>query len=468
MSRKPIVALVGRPNVGKSSLFNRLVGERIAVTHDIPGTTRDRLHGESNWNGISFRIIDTGGIEIYQPKGVRDESPLAEGSKDFVEEIRKQALLAIEEADAIIMLVDNQHGVTAADEAIAEILRRTHKPVVIGANKADNIKDGDDSFDFYNLGLGQVVPLSSIHGGGVGDLLDVLVEHLREIIKEFAPEDEDDEHLKIAIVGRPNAGKSTLLNKLIGEDRMIVSPIAGTTRDAIDSDFIWHGEPVTIIDTAGIRRRGHIEPGVEQFSVIRAFSAIERCHVAILVLDATQGVSEQDEHIAGYILEQFKSIVIAVNKWDLVEKDSYTMLNFTEEVRKKLHFIPYAPVVFLSALTGSRIHTVMETVHRVWEQRFNRIPTSELNQILRDAVAHHSPPVQGSMRLKILYGSQVRTDPPIFLLHVNHKKMMHFSYERYLENRIRESYPFEGTPIRISLRERRKDEERESRFNPDK
>jgi GTPase len=463
MSRKPIVALVGRPNVGKSSLFNRLVGERIAVTHDIPGTTRDRLQGESHWNGINFHIIDTGGIEIYQPKGVRDESPLAEGSKDFVEEIRKQALIAIEEADVIIMLVDNQHGVTAADEAIAEILRRTHKPIIVAANKADNLQDGNDALDFYTLGLGQVVPVSAIHGGGVGDMLDVLVDHLREVMKEFPEDEEDDDHLRIAIVGRPNAGKSTLLNKLIGQERMIVSPVAGTTRDAIDTTIQWHGEDVTIIDTAGIRRRGKIEPGVEQFSVIRAFGAIERCHVAILLVDATTGVTEQDEHIAGYILEQFKSVVIAVNKWDLVEKDTYTMINFEKEIREKLHFIPYAPIIFLSALTGSRIHTVLETVHRVWQNRFSRIPTSELNQIIRDAVEHHSPPVQGTMRLKIFYGSQVRTDPPIFLLHINDKKMLHFSYERYLENRIRDAFPFEGTPIRISFRERRQ-EERENRF----
>lgn len=455
MARKPIVALVGRPNVGKSTLFNRLIGERVAVTHDIPGTTRDRIQGESFWNGIDFHVIDTGGIEIYQPKGVRDESPLAEGSKDFIEEIKTQALIAIDEADAIILLVDNQQGVTAADEAVAEILRRTDKPVVIAANKADTHKQQTDALDFYSLGVGQVVATSAIHGLGVGDMLDVLTEHLNEVISNFPNEEDEEEHLKIAIVGRPNAGKSTLLNKLIGQDRAIVSPVAGTTRDAIDTSIKWHGENITIIDTAGIRRRGRIEPGVEKFSVIRAMGAIERCDVAILLIDGELGVTDQDEHIAGYILEQFKSIVIAVNKWDAVEKDSQTMNEFTKIIRDRLHFIPWAPIIFLSALTGQRIHTVLETVHRVWENRFNRVSTSDFNQIIRDAIQNHAPTSKGQRRLKIFYGTQVRTDPPIFLLHINDKKLLHFTYERYLENRIRQTFPFEGTPIRISVRERK-------------
>jgi GTP-binding protein len=459
MARKPIVALVGRPNVGKSTLFNRLVGERVAVTHDIPGTTRDRIQGESFWNGIDFHVIDTGGIEIYQPKGVRDESPLAEGSKQFIEEIKTQALIAIDEADAIILLVDNQQGVTAADETIAEILRRSNKPVVVAANKADADKQQTDALDFYSLGVGPVVAVSAIHGLGVGDMLDVLTEHLQDTISQFPEEEEEEEHLKIAIVGRPNAGKSTLLNKLIGQDRAIVSPIAGTTRDAIDTTIKWHGDTVTIIDTAGIRRRGRIEPGVEQFSVIRAMGAIERCDVAILLIDGELGVTDQDEHIAGYILEQYKSIVIAVNKWDAVEKGTHTMNEFTKQIRERLHFIPWSPIIFLSALTGQRIHTVLETVHRVWENRFNRISTSDFNQILRDAIEKHPPTGKGTRRLKIFYGTQVRTDPPIFLLHINDKTLMHFTYERYLENRIREAFPFEGTPIRISLRERKQKDE---------
>ncbi|MDQ7037114.1 MAG: ribosome biogenesis GTPase Der [Anaerolineae bacterium] len=379
----------------------------------------------------------------------------AEGSKQFVDEIRSQAMIAIDEADVILMMVDNKHGVTAADEAIAEVLRRSSKPIIVVANKSDTHKTSEDALDFYSLGLGQVVPVSAIHGGGVGDMLDILIEELREVLSHFPDDEGDDEHMKIAIVGRPNAGKSTLLNKLIGEDRAIVSEIAGTTRDAIDTTIKWHGNDVTIIDTAGIRRRGRIQPGVEQFSVIRAMSAIERADVAILLVDGELGVTDQDEHIAGYVLEQYKSIVIAVNKWDAVEKDTFTMNEFVEKVRERLHFIPWAPIIFISAKTGQRIHTVLDTVHRVWQNRSARLSTSDVNQIIRDAVEHHAPPTKGQRRLKILYGSQVRTDPPIFLLHVNSKKLMHFSYERYLENRFREKHPFEGTPIRISLRERR-------------
>ena len=456
MARKPIVAIVGRPNVGKSTFFNRLVGERVAVTHDIPGTTRDRLLGETFWNGVTFRIVDTGGIEIYQPKGVRDESPLAEGSKDFIEEIRTQALQAIEDADVIVMMVDNTSGITGADETIAEILRRTAKPVIVSANKADTNRQKNDAFDFYALGLGPVVAVSAIHGGGIGDLLDEVVVSILDVMgDQLSDEEDDDEQMKIAIVGRPNAGKSTLLNRLVGSERSIVSSVAGTTRDAIDTEIMWHKQPVTIIDTAGIRRRGRIEPGVEKFSVIRAMGAIERCNVAILLIDGELGVTEQDEHIAGYVLEEYKSIVIVVNKWDAVAKDTFTMNEFTKTIRDRLHFIPWAPIIFISAQEGQRIHTVLETAHRVWQNRFARLPTSEVNQIIRDAVQYHSPPSKGQRRLKILYGSQVRTDPPIFLLHVNDRNMMHFSYQRYLENRIRAAYPFEGTPIRISIRERR-------------
>jgi GTPase len=464
MKRKPVVALVGRPNVGKSSLFNRIVGERIAVTHDIPGTTRDRQQAIGFWNGLDFHLIDTGGIEIYQPKNTRDESPLAEGSIDFVPQIKAQAMVAVEEADVIVFVVDGQQGITAADEAIAETLRRTNKPIFIASNKIDDERKISDSVEFYGLGIGEVVAVSAIHGLGVGDLLDKViseVEFLRPDPVDESDEEQDstDENLQVAIVGKPNAGKSTLLNKLLGEERMIVSPIAGTTRDAIDSEITWHGNPVTLIDTAGIRRRGKIETGVEQFSVVRAMQAIERCHVAVLVIDALEGVTEQDEHIAGYVIQEFKSIVIVVNKWDLVAKDNYTMNDFNKTIRERLHFIPWAPIVYVSALTGQRIHTVMETVSSVFENRFSRIPTSALNQIIRDAVEHHSPPTRGIKRLKIYYATQVRANPPIFLMHINDKKILHFSYERYLENRIRDQYPFEGTPIRISFRERGKNED---------
>lgn len=458
MPRKPIVALVGRPNVGKSTLFNRLVGERMAVTHEIPGTTRDRLQSESFWNGITFHVVDTGGIEVYQAKGTRDVAPLAEGSIDFVAQIKDQAMLAVEEADVIVMLVDATHGITAADESIAETLRRTNKPIIVAANKTDDEKRQVDSVEFYGLGLGPVVPISAIHGLGVGDLLDAVTLEMRALI-DVNDDEEEDDHLKIAIVGRPNAGKSTLLNKLTGEERVIVSPIAGTTRDAIDTDIKWHGENVTIIDTAGIRRRGRIEPGVEQFSVLRAMKAIERCHVAVLVVDGEEGVTEQDEHIAGYVIQEFKSLVIVVNKWDAVEKDAYTQTLFMQTIRERLHFVNYAPVIFISALTGQRIHQVMETVHRVYETRFMRIATSELNEIIRSAMEHHAPPTKGQRRLKIYYGTQVRTNPPIFLMHINDKRLLHFTYERFLENRIREAFPFEGTPLRLSFRERLRKEQ---------
>ena len=455
MSGKKIVALVGRPNVGKSTLFNRLVGERLAVTHEIPGTTRDRLHGESFWNGVTFQVVDTGGIEIYQPAGARDESPLAEGSADFVAEIIEQALIAIAGADAIILVVDAQFGVTAADEAIAEILRRTDKPVLVAANKIDDRKHANDAYDFYSLGLDAVVGVSAIHGLGVGELLDELVIAFGDAEPEVDEDDEDD-HLKIAIVGRPNAGKSTLLNKLIGRDRAIVSEVAGTTRDAIDTDINWYGERLTLIDTAGIRRRGRIGAGVERFSVIRAMKAIGRADVALLVIDANLGVTEQDEHIAGYIIDEYKSLVIVVNKWDAIEKDGYTMDAFSDNIRDRLHFVRYAPIVFISALEGQRIHQVLDVAHRVWEARFFRIPTADVNRLMREAVSKHPPHGKGTKRLKFLYASQVRTDPPLFLFHVNDPARVHFTYKRYLENQFREAYDFEGTPIRLSFRARAK------------
>jgi GTP-binding protein len=452
MTQKPLVALVGRPNVGKSTLFNRLVGERMAVTDEIPGTTRDRIQAESDWNGVVFNVVDTGGIEVYQPKGSRNEAPLAEGSADFVPQIRAQAMLAIDEADVIVMLVDLTHGITAADEEIAEILRRTNKPVIIAANKADTLDKVDDAIEFYSLGLGQVVPISAIHGLGTGDLLDAVVEAIRAIPDDQHDSGEDDQ-LKIAIIGRPNAGKSTLLNHLLGEERAIVSPIAGTTRDAIDSQISWHGMDLSLIDTAGIRRRGKIEPGVEKYSVIRAMKAIERSDVVLLVIDALDGVTEQDEHIAGYVVDAYKGLVVIINKWDAVEKDSATMNEYAHSIKEKLHFISYAPVIFISALTGQRIHQVLETAHRVWEARSFRVQTADLNRLVRDALQRHPAPVRGTKRLKIYFASQVAIDPPVFLFHVNDKTLVHFSYRRYLENQIRAEYPFEGTPIRLSFRE---------------
>lgn len=453
MARKAVVALVGRPNVGKSTLFNRLVGERQAVTHEIPGTTRDRLLGESFWNGVAFQVVDTGGIEVYQPAGSRDESPLAEGSADFVEEIIRQAMIAIADADVIVQLVDAQFGVTAADEAIAEILRRSDRPVLVAANKIDDNRQELEAYDFYRLGLEVVVGISAIHGLGVGDLLDEVVAAMGSLAEDLADE-ADDDHLKIAIVGRPNAGKSTLLNKLIGHDRAIVSPVAGTTRDAIDTDIVWYGERVTLIDTAGIRRRGRIQAGVERYSVIRAMKAIARADVVLLVIDAELGVTEQDEHIAGYIIDEYKSLVIVVNKWDAVEKDAQSMQTFMARIRDRLHFVSYAPIIFISALEGQRIHQVLAVAHRVWEARFFRMPTADINRLLRRAVEKHPPHAKGTKRLKFLYAAQVRTDPPVILFHVNDPSQVHFTYKRYLENQFRQAYEFEGTPIRLSFRAR--------------
>ena len=456
MPRKPLVALVGRPNVGKSTLFNRLVGERLAVIDSIPGTTRDRIQGESFWNGVTFNIIDTGGIEVYQPKGTRDVRPLAEGSIDFVPQIEGQALIAAEDADVIILVVDSEQGITAADQDIVNVLRRhaQSKPILIAANKADNPQRNNDAFEFYGLGFERVYPISAFHNLGVGDMLDGIVEALQETELDLSDEEDEDDHLKIAIVGRPNVGKSSLINHLLGEERTIVSPLAGTTRDAIDTEIQWHNMPVTLIDTAGIRRRGKIEPGVEKYSVLRTMKAIERCDVALLLVDAVDGVTEQDQHIAGYILETNKSVVVVVNKWDLVEKDSHTMTQYLDMMREKFNFLPNAPAIFISALTGQRIHQVLETANRIWETRSFRISTSELNRILRDALQKHPPPQKGTRQLKIYFASQVAVDPPVFLFHVNDTRLVHFTYKRFLENQIRAVYSFEGTPIILSFRPR--------------
>jgi GTP-binding protein len=456
--RKPIVAVVGRPNVGKSTLFNRLVGERKAVTSEIPGTTRDRILADSDWRGHDFTVIDTGGIEIYEPRGARNLAPLAEGSADFVPQIRAQALMAVEECDVVVLMVDAEQGTTAADREIAEILRKTHKPILIAANKADNEKRRTDAVEFYGLGVGEeVYPISALHGTGTGDLLDGIVEAFGKAPVQDL--DEEDDSLKIAIVGRPNVGKSSLLNRLLGEERVIVSPIPGTTRDSIDTHITWEGMPVTLIDTAGIRKRGSIEPGVEQFSVLRAFKALERADVALLMLDAVEGVTAQDTHIAGMIKDASRSVVIVVNKWDVVEKDNETMKVFTDTIRYRFDFIAFAPILFISAKTGQRIHTVLPTAARVQEERLIRIPTSELNDLIRAAMLKHAPPSRTGRKLKIFYGTQVRVDPPTFLFHVNDVNLVHFSYERYLENQIRDKYGFLGTPIRLSFRPRsRKDE----------
>jgi GTP-binding protein len=449
MSGYPLVALVGRPNVGKSTLFNRIAGERLAVVNDRPGTTRDRQQADAEWQGCAFTLVDTGGIEALNRVITGQVDPLAEDSADFLQEIRGQAEIAIADADVIVLVVDLQAGLTSADEDVALLLRQTDRPVLIAANKGDNATLRAAAADFYALGVGQgIYPVSAVHGNGVGDLLDGIVDALPRREQEA----EADESLKIAIVGRPNVGKSSLLNRLLGEERVIVSPVAGTTRDAIDTRIIWHGQPITLIDTAGIRRRGRIAPGVERYSVLRALKALKRADVVLLLIDAVEGIAAQDAHIAGFILDELKSVIVLVNKWDAVEKDSYTMESYAGRIQETLKFMPYVPILFISAKTGQRVSAVIPAAVDVWEERFARIPTAEVNRIVRDAVARQAPPSKGGRRLKIRFASQVAVDPPKFLFHVNDLKLLHFSYERYLENQLRAAHPFVGTPIRLSFR----------------
>jgi GTP-binding protein len=452
---KPVVALVGRPNVGKSTLFNRLAGEPLAIVDDVPGTTRDRVFSDAEWTGVHFTVIDTGGID---PSSNSSRSPLSVGSADFIREIRQQAEIAIQEADVVLFIVDAISGVTPADQEVAQILRRNQKmvdgvpypPVMLVANKADSSNQRELVSQFYELGMGDPYPISAVHGTGTGDMLDAL---LALFPKEM--EIEEDESVKIAIVGKPNVGKSSLLNRLAGEERSIVSPIAGTTRDAIDTHLVVDGLPVTLIDTAGIRRRGKVEPGVEKFSVVRSMRAIERADVSLLVLDAVDEISAQDAHIAGYILEAWKSAVVIVNKWDLVEKDTYTLNEYTKRIRQQLNFMDYVPILFISAKSGQRVDQVMTTALRVQEERLARLTTSQLNRIIQDAQDAHPGPSHAGRSLRMYYGTQVRSDPPTFLIYVNDPSLSHFSYIRYLENCIRREYSFIGTPIRIIMRPRR-------------
>jgi GTPase len=456
---KPVVALVGRPNVGKSTLFNRLVGERLSVIDDVPGTTRDRLMAEAEWSGVLFHVVDTGGIDPTQTGPGKNQQPLSVGSADFIEEIRTQAEVVIQEADAVLFLTEVEGGVTPADREVAQILRRSQKevagkirpPVLLVVNKCDSEPRRMQALEFYELGLGEPYPISALHGTGTGDLLDALISNFAE---ETA-EGEDDESIKIAIVGKPNVGKSSLLNQLLGEERAIVSPIAGTTRDAIDTYLTFDGIPVTLIDTAGIRRRGHITPGVEKFSVLRSLQAIERADVSLLVVDATTGLTAQDAHIAGFILEAWKSTVVVVNKWDAIQKDNYTVDTYTRQVRHELNFMDYVPVLFISAQTGQRVNQVLPMAVRVQEERLVRLSTSQINRILQDAQREQPAPAHAGRQLKLYYGTQVRSDPPTFLFFVNDPKLAHFSYLRFLENKVRESYHYLGTPIRLVLRPRR-------------
>ena len=451
---KPVVALVGRPNVGKSTLFNRLVGERLAIVDDTPGTTRDRIFADSVWNGITFTVVDTGGIDPIH--GGR--TPLSVGSADFIQQIRDQATIAIREADVILLLVDGQTGPTSSDEEVAQILRRNQKmvdgqpfpPVLLVVNKCESAAERASVSQFYELGLGEPRAISAVHGTDTGDLLD-------DVVRAFPkqPEEPADDSVKIAIAGKPNAGKSSLLNRLVGEERSIVSPIAGTTRDAVDTKMKFGDVEITLIDTAGIRRRGHIDPGVEKYSVLRAFKAIERADVVLLMIDAQEGITAQDTHIAGYILDEWKSCVVLVNKWDAVEKDSYTIDAFTQKVRQELNFMDYVPILFISAKTGQRVDQVLPLALQVQEERLVRLTTSKLNAVLTKAQDEHPAPTHAGQQLKIYYGAQVRSDPPTFVMFVNNPKLMHFTYLRFLENRIRAEYGFLGTPIKLAVKGRK-------------
>lgn len=453
---KPVVALVGRPNVGKSTLFNRLAGERLAIVDDTPGTTRDRIVAESEWNGRRFDVVDTGGIDPTHG----GKTPLSVDSADFIPEIRAQALMAVHDADAVLFLTDGTAGVTAPDREVAEILRRYQKtvddkpwpPIFVVVNKCENAKQRSAATEFYELGLGDPYPLSAIHGTGTGDLLDALVTAFPTEVTT-----EEDDSIKIAIAGKPNVGKSSLLNRLVGEDRAIVSPIPGTTRDAIDTHIEVGELAVTLIDTAGIRRRGKIERGVEKYSVLRSFKMIDRADVVLLMIDAADGITSQDTHIAGFILDAWKSTVVLVNKWDTIEKDANTMEDYTAHVRRELNFMDYVPMLFISAKTGQRVDQVLPTALQVQEERLARITTAMLNRVLREAQDAHPAPSHAGRQLKIYYGAQVRVDPPTFLLHVNDPKLCHFSYLRYLENKFREAYGFIGTPIKILTRGHREE-----------
>ena len=430
-----VVAIVGRPNVGKSTLFNRIIGERLSITDDASGITRDRLYTKCEWLNQEFSIIDTGGIEL---KNV-----------PFMEEIKAQAQLAIDEADVIILVTDGRVGVTNGDKDVIKILHKSKKPVIVAANKIDDVKFMDNIYEFYNLGVDDVIAVSALHGIGVGDLLDKVVELLPE-----KKEKRYDDAVEFCIIGQPNVGKSSLTNAILGTERVIVSDIAGTTRDAIDSKFTRDGKNYVVIDTAGIRKQGKIYENAEKYSVLRAIKAIERSEVVLFVLDGTKEIEEQDKRIAGYAAEYNKAVIIVVNKWDAVDKDEKSMKEFTEKIRKNFLFISYAPIVFVSALKNQRIQTLFEQIKIVYENYTRRIATNVLNDIILDASIMNQAPIFNGDRIRVYYGSQVDIKPPTFVLFVNDPNYMHFSYQRYLENRFRSAFMLEGTPIKLILRKR--------------
>lgn len=469
---KPLVAIVGRPNVGKSTFFNRMIGERVAIVEDMPGTTRDRLYGDTDWNGREFTLIDTGGLELGTDIPV-GQVGLTGQPGDIMKHVMAQAQLAIEEADVIVFMVDARSGITAADEEVGEVLRLTKKPVVLGANKADNAAARLDAVEFYSLGLGEPIVLSSLQGVGTGDLLDVIVDVLPPA-EEMAEEGED-ERPRVAIVGRPNVGKSSLLNAVLGVERAIVSEVPGTTRDAIDTEVEFGERKLVLIDTAGIRRRGRVGPGVEKYSVLRSSRAIERADVAVLVIDASEGLAAQDTHIAGEIQEHTKGVVVIVNKWDLAQAQHRAELEgefpnpddeiasaerYRRIIMEGLKFIPYAPVIFTSAKTGYHVQSLLETVLSIADMRYLRVPTSRLNEVVQVAIRHHNPTVFRSKTLKVYYATQTQVNPPTFVFFVNDPQALHFSYERYLENQLRAAFGFKGTGIRLLFRARTKSDVR--------
>lgn len=435
---RPIVAIVGRPNVGKSTLFNKLVGSRVAIVEDTPGVTRDRIYGEAEWLSKYFTVIDTGGIDTE--------------SDDIIPaKMRQQAELAMDMANVILFVVNGRDGVTSPDREIALQLKKTKKPIVLVVNKVDNKNLPEDFYDFYELGIGEPIPISAAVGLGIGDLLDVVIDHF----DSSADMTQEEDLIKVAIVGKPNAGKSSILNRILGEERVIVSPIAGTTRDAIDTYFTIEGQRYLFIDTAGIRKRNKIDENVEKYSVIRSYAAVERADVVLMIIDANTGITEQDSKIAGIAHNLGKAVVIVVNKWDLIEKDNNSIKEYTQSIREELPFMVYAPIIFISTVTGQRFGKIVEMINQVYQESNKRIATGLLNDVIGEAVIMNQPPSDKGKRLKIYYVTQVSVQPPSFSVFINDKELFHFSYQRYLENKIRENFGFEGTPIVFFKREKR-------------
>ncbi len=432
---RPVVTIVGRPNVGKSTLFNRIAGKRISITEDTPGVTRDRIYAECEWLDNHFTLIDTGGIELNT-------------TDTIFSQMRVQAEIAIDMADVILFMVDGKEGVTAADMEVAQMLRKSKKEIILVVNKMDKFVNDNNVFEFYNLGIGEPVSISSSEALGIGDLLDEIISKFDETMDV----DDDDDSIKIAVIGKPNAGKSSIINRIIGENRVIVSDVPGTTRDAIDTKFERNGQKYTLIDTAGIRKKSKISETVEKYSVLRAFTAVERADICILVIDADKGITDQDIRIAGYSHDNNKGMIIVINKWDLIEKDNSTFKEFQEEVRKSFAYATYAPILTVSALTGQRVNKILDEVNEVYSFRNLRVSTGVLNDIITEAVLMNQPRTVSGKRLKIYYGTQVAVNPPKFLVFVNDSSIVHFSYERYLENKIRESFDYKGTPIVIEFR----------------